>query len=333
MTRADREAERYSSAQANTLSDRGKQYLAAVRGIDSRLLRQFITVVECKSFTVAAHVLNVTQPALTKSIQKLEQRLEVKLLERGHNSVEPTRYGQVLASRAKLVELEIAHAVSEIQALKGGHQGSVNVGIAFALVNHLPKAILAMQQKRPNVAVRVSVDVMDPLLAGLLAGDLDVVCTPMEFPTYPDIETEPVMDCEHVLVAGSAHPLADSIVIEPPQLLAYPWVTFARGHMGTSKIGSVFAANHLPPPSAAITVSSLEIMFSVLKQSNHYVAAVPATLVANALAAGLVVLPFNAPFWRVRLYIAYRASTHPTQAVISMIECLRATFNLQPDGR
>ncbi|MCC6473872.1 MAG: LysR family transcriptional regulator [Burkholderiales bacterium] len=299
------------------------RYRAGIKGLDSRLLRQFLAVVECKSFTLAAQALHVTQPALTKSIQKLEQRLDVKLLERRRNGVEPTRYGQVLASRAKLVELEIAHAVSEIQSLRGGHQGIVNVGSAFALINHLPRAILAMQRRQPNVAVRVSVDVMDPLLASLLAGDLDIACSPIEFPSYADLETEPLMEHEHVLVARREHPLAGSARIEPRQLVAFPWITFARGHMASSKIGSVFAANRLPPPNAAITVSSVEIMFAALRHSD-YVAALPDTLAGNAIAGGLVVLPFQAPFWRVRLYLAYRRSTHPTAAMTSMLECLRS---------
>jgi len=325
MARTGRSTERDPPGRTALFPDEGQRYLAAVKGLDSRLLRQFITVVECRSFTIAADMLHVTQPALTKSIQKLEQRLEVKLLERHHNAVEPTRYGQVLASRAKLVELEIAHAVSEIQSLKGGHLGTVNIGIAFTLINDLPGAILSLQQKQPNVTVRVSVDVMDALIAGLLAGDLDVICTPMEFPPYPDIEAEPLFECEHVLLARNGHPLADGANVEPRQLLAYPWITFARDHMGTSKLGAVFAANHLPPPNAAITVSSLEIMFAALKQSN-YLAAVPEPLMANAAADSLVLLPMKQSFWRIRLCMAYRRSTHPTQAINSMIDSLRSVF-------
>ena len=234
MAPTKRRMELSQSGRPMLLPEAGERYAAAVKGLDSRLLRQFIAVVECRSFTVAAEVLHVTQPALTKSIQKLEQKLEVKLLERHHNAVEPTRFGQVLAIRAKLVELELAHAVSEIQSLKGGHLGTVNVGIAFALINYLPRAILAMQQQQPNVRVRVSVDVMDPLVAGLLAGDLDVICTPMEFPAYPDIEAEPLFECDHALVARSGHPLAGGAAVLPGQLLAYPWITFARDHIVTS---------------------------------------------------------------------------------------------------
>ena len=302
----------------------GEPLVTMVKGLDSRLLRHLLAVVECKSFTLAAQALHITQPALTKSIQKLEHLLGVKLLERHRNMVEPTIYGQILTRRANLVELELAHAASEIQSLKGGHMGTVNIGIGPTFLNYLPKAVLALQQKRPNVRVRVLINPMNPLIGGLLSGDLDVICTAMEFPAYPDLEIVPLFEAEHVLIANAAHPLAGGTV-EPSQLLAYPWITFSQDHIGASRIGSFFAANHLPPPNVAVTVSSLELMFAILRESD-YLAAVPSPLVANAQATGLAELPIRSSMWRVQLCIAHRRTSHLTPSIRETIDTLRSVF-------
>ena len=70
--------------------------------IEFRHLRQFLAVVELKSFTAAAEKLHMTQPALTRSVQQLEDRFGVKLIERGAKSFELTPFGRTLAERARL---------------------------------------------------------------------------------------------------------------------------------------------------------------------------------------------------------------------------------------
>jgi len=52
--------------------------------------------------------------------------------------------------------------------------------------------------------------------------------------------------------------------------------------------------------------------------------------VVDALAGGLIVLPIKVPFWRIRLCMAYRRSTHPTPAINSMIDCLRSSLKSPP---
>lgn len=295
------------------------------RSLDTRLLRHFLAVVECKGFTTASEILHITQPALTKSVQKLEQRLGVTLLERHRNLVEPTRFGQILATRAKLIELEFAHALSEIQSLKEGMMGTVNVGVGAGFVNFIPKAILTLQQERPNVKVAVSVSVMDSLLAGLLSGEFDIICTALEFPTYPDIAKEPLLEGGNSLVVRADHPLIRGQIVEPRELLAYAWVTFFRDAMGMSRIGSYFAANHLRPPKIAVTAGSTDVMFAVLQQSD-YIGSIPSALMPMAEAKGLARLAIRGSLYQVSLGIAYRRDTRPTPAISTFIEILRAHF-------
>ncbi len=70
--------------------------------IDSPLLRHFLGVYERRNVTASAEALHISQPALTKSIKRLEEDLDVRLFERRPGGVETTRYGHVLGRRRYL---------------------------------------------------------------------------------------------------------------------------------------------------------------------------------------------------------------------------------------
>jgi DNA-binding transcriptional LysR family regulator len=293
--------------------------------VDKRLLRNFLSVIECKSFTTAAAALKLTQPALTKSIKTLERIIGVTLLDRQHGSVVPTRYGEALATRAKLMELELAHALSEIEALRGGFTGVVKVGVGPSFIGYIADVVLALQLHRPNLMVNVTVDIMDSLLAGLIGGTFDVICTSLEFASFPDIEKLQLLEGDNFVIASPAHPLASRNVVEPKELLVYPWVAFSKDNMGTSRMGAVFAANRLRPPAIRTTANSAEFMFDLLMKSN-YLASIPSLLMPVASAAGLVRLPIHGPFWRVMIGIAYRKTTCPSIAVNEFISVCKTLF-------
>ena len=103
---------------------------------DTRLLRHFLAVFEHRNMTAAARALHITQPALTKSIRRLEEELDVHLFERQPSGVEPTRYGHVLARRA-IDELGRAFPIRVDPAhIKLSETGHERVPVALAIHCH-----------------------------------------------------------------------------------------------------------------------------------------------------------------------------------------------------
>lgn len=289
------------------------------------LLRHFLAIIEFKSFTAAAEALRLTQPALTKSIKKLERIIGVTLLDRHHSNVFPTRYGEALASRAKLIELELARALYDIDALRGGLTGVINVGVGPSFIGHVADIILALRDRRPDLMVNISVDIMDSLLTGLIGGTLDVICTSLEFPSYPDIAKVPLLEVSNSVIASKSHPLAGQDTVEPKQLLAYPWVAFSKDNMGISRMGAFFAANNLRPPAITTSISSAEVVFDLLRKSD-YLAAIPSLLTPIARSNALVEISTKAPFWRVMIGVAYRNTSNPPIAVREFINVCKRHF-------
>lgn len=292
---------------------------------ESRQLRHLLAVVECKGFTRAAEKLNLTQPALTRSIQLLEERLGARLIERTPKSFSLTRFGQIVVARAQFIEIEFYQTISEINALKTGYSGSLSIGVGPSSISYLAPAISAFQKQRPNVKVKIIVESMQENLRALMDGELDVICTALQFPKHNKLAVEKLAEIRNVIVADECHPLTRQVRVEPEALLHYPWAVFANDQMGYERIGAYFAANDLDPPEPAIETNNIGTIFSLLKEGN-YLASAPSILLPEARKAGLDEIKISGSFWSISFGVAYIKSVQPPPAVTSLISALRSRF-------
>ena len=291
--------------------------------IDFRQLRQFLAVVELKSFTAAAEKLHMTQPALTRSVQQIEERFGVKLIERGSKSFKLTPFGHMLAERARLIEQEFAHIDLEMAALKSGETGTLRIGTGVSAIGYLPNALAAFREQRPNVCVRVTVDSMDSNVAALLRGELDLICTAIEFPRHPTVKSERLLEVGNVVIASQSHPLSDSGTLTAKDLHAYPWATFSNDELARARLGAYFAASELDLPRIGFETNDLEILFSMLARSD-YLASVPALVLDVARVRGLKTLRIKGSFWSIGLGYAHMRTAYLPSALSSFITTLRA---------
>lgn len=292
----------------------------------SRLLRHFLAVVEHKGITSAADKLHISQPALTKSIHQLEISLGVSLFERLPTGVVPTPFGEILARRARLMDLEYRHALAEIHAIKGGTGGTISIGAGPVwMVQILPPIVVEFTRHQPKVKVKLRSGVIDTLVPALLGGELDVICASLDFPRHPEIVKEHLTDLRHCLVARAQHPLAQGREIEPKALLNFPWLALANDYVGNSRVNSFFAANELDPPRIAVETTSTSGMFSLL-QSADFIVNLPTLMLPYAEAVGLTRLAVRGTLWDAPAGIAYRMVKSPVPAVNSFCALLRSHF-------
>ena len=157
-------------------------------------LRSFLVLAQHLHFGEAAGALHVSQPALTKQIQKLEAKVEGPLLVRGYRRVTLTPAGEIVRERAQTL-LREAEMVEEITRLAvQGKAGLVRIGFGIAsLAAGLPDILTRFRQRFP--AVRVSMrDMSTPdQIEALGHGTIDVgfVRLPVE---HPDLVTVPVLE-------------------------------------------------------------------------------------------------------------------------------------------
>ncbi len=292
----------------------------------SRLLQHFLAVVDNKGISAAAAALHITQPALTKSIRQLEDILGVTLFERLPTGVVPTRFGEILARRARLMQVEYRHAVAEIAAIKHGTGGAINVGAGPVwAVRILPPIIAAFCRQQPKVKVTLRTGVIDTLVPALLGGELDVICASLDFPAHPEFVKEHLVEFKHVMVARAEHPLAARREIAAAELLDYPYVALANDYVGRSRLGSFFAANALQPPCISVETSSISAALNLLREDD-FILNIPTRMLPYAEQFGLRRLAVRGTLWDGPAGIAYRASQSPAPAVSAFCALVRAHF-------
>jgi LysR family transcriptional regulator, regulator of abg operon len=95
-------------------------------------IQAFVAVIKAGSIHAAARDLDISQPAVSKSLRALEEELAAPLLIRSINGVEPTDYGKVFYQRAQIVIDELRKAHEDVVQLRGKLEGSLTVAIAPA---------------------------------------------------------------------------------------------------------------------------------------------------------------------------------------------------------
>jgi len=174
--------------------------------------RHFALIAEHGTFTRAARHAHLSQPALTASIQRLEEAFGARLLHRDRTGTSLTAAGHVLLPRAKQILAAVGDARRAVAEVEGLEAGEVRLGAgATACTYLLPPTLSAFRATHPGVRFRLreatTADVLDALERGEI--DLGVV-------TFP--EGEPWIDDSLILVAAPGLATKDA-----------PFVTFARG--------------------------------------------------------------------------------------------------------
>jgi DNA-binding transcriptional LysR family regulator len=290
--------------------------------LDSNLLRCFLAVLEHRKLTTAAQELCVTQPALSKSLRRLETELGVPLFERTPAGMVPTDYGIALGQRARLIDLESRSARAELQVLREGGVGSITIGIGpMWSVYGLPEAIGDLVRQQSRLRVKVVSGVLDTLLPQLLKAELDVVCVALDFPEHPNLVKRRLIESEHVIVASRAHPLAGLSNVRPEDLLDYPFVGLVNDYAGLDRMEKYFALHGLPSPGAAVEASSLEMLLSLLAVG-PFVASMAVELLDRGERLGLKRLAVDGSFWRFEAGLVYRRSSQATRLVETLARVL-----------
>jgi LysR family nitrogen assimilation transcriptional regulator len=122
-----------------------------------RQLRYFVKIVDAGSFSRAASVVHVAQPALSQQVAELEERFGVMLLQRSARGVRPTAAGEILYTEASAILHQLDQLPNAIRPDSGEPEGIVSLGFAISLAPKLVGGVLEECRTRlPKVTLRMS---------------------------------------------------------------------------------------------------------------------------------------------------------------------------------
>jgi DNA-binding transcriptional LysR family regulator len=276
--------------------------------MELRHLNHFLAVLESGSLGRAAKTLGISEPALSKSIRRLEELLQVRLLDRGPRGMTPTVFGESLAVHARLVQSEIGRALDVLGELKGTGRGVVRIGArpSFGAII-LPQAIARLGAEHPGVRVHVREGKPDNLIREVMYGDLDfAVVTIAEAALDESLVQEPLTDSPVAVVARRDHPLQARSPVPLAALRDYPWVTTPRPHSARQKLEQLVAEHDLGPIEIAAESDSVLFLMAYLRASDALSFFPRALAEAAGADSGLRALTVEGMEWRRQLGIVRR---------------------------
>lgn len=191
-------------------------------------LRYFLKVAERQSFTRAAEELQMTQPALSRSIARLEEEIGQPLFERQTRVVLLTDAGRLLQTRAEQILALIDDALAEIT--DDGESGRVRVGAIPTIAPFfLPSVLRMFRDHHPRAAAIVFEETTDRLLHRCSQGEVDLAILAAPVPKQY-LEVEPLFEEELLLVLPADHRLADKKQVAAADIQHEPFVLLHETH-------------------------------------------------------------------------------------------------------
>lgn len=294
--------------------------------INLRRLRAFVTVAQLRSVTAAARELNMTPPAVTKSLRELESALSIELFRRTSTGMLLTPAGETFRLHAERALSEIERGRNEVALLMGGVGGRVAVGAtAEAAIVVLPLALGRLIERRRQIEVTLSGGTFEMLAREVRSGSLDFLLG-----VAPDegvggnLVAEPLYSDELQIVARPGHPLATHENLTLAECLRFRWIQSASGGPLPHLMLRSFKEAGLEPPANSIVVEPLSSMRGLL-QHTDLLAAVTRVRLREELELGqLVSLPVSLPNTQHVVSIVRREETYLTNWAKELISLLRS---------
>jgi len=222
--------------------------------ISMRQVRAFVSVAHLKSFTRAAALLHVSQPALTVQIRKLEERLGLRLLDRNSRTVDVTRVGRELLPVFQRILRELDSVIMDTRELATQRHGVVRIAAlpSFA-AGLLPPIISRFRRSNPRMSFVVRDVIASRVNASVRSEEVDIGITGGEL-SDPDLEIVHLAHDQMHVVFPSRHPLERKRGITLEDLAELPIVLMDSETSVRSIVDGAFvAAGRLPIPACEVT--------------------------------------------------------------------------------
>jgi LysR family nitrogen assimilation transcriptional regulator len=218
--------------------------------MDLKQLEYFVRVAELGSFTRAAQVLGIAQPALSRQVRLLEVELRQNLLVRNGRGATPTEAGQLLLEHGRGILHQVERAREELSRVRTGLAGKVAVGLPPSIARVLTVPLThAFRQKLPQAQLSISEGLSTAMQENLQSGRLDIALLYNPSPLQ-GLEYTPLLQEELVLVQPRPPGLAEDPPPPPVPLKALadmPLVIPSRPNAVRMRIESALAELQAKP--------------------------------------------------------------------------------------
>ena len=249
--------------------------------MEIRHLKYLMAVGQELHFGKAAEKLFITQPALSRQIQQLEEEMGVKLLERNKRNVALTTAGAYLMGEAEYIINHLNQVIDATRRKAKGEEGEVRVGfVGSAMQNVIPDVLVKLSDQYPKLHTSLDELSNKEQLSAIIHDRLDIGFVRMER-VPADFEQQVVFEDSFSLVVPADHEMDESRFENLKQLRDEQFILFSHEYSQEyyENIMSIFADHGFEPNVSHRSVHANTIFRLVEKHLG--VAIVPSALASG----------------------------------------------------
>ncbi|WP_028610831.1 LysR family transcriptional regulator [Paenibacillus harenae] len=189
-------------------------------------LQYFRTVARMEHMTKAAQELRIAQPALSKTIARLEKDVGVPLFDRDGRQIRLNPFGKAFLNKVDAALTLLEEGQKEVSDLAGLEHGSIH--LATSTLDRLSEPLKAFLSLHPTVNFRITQASLSEMAHLMEAGEVDICFTPMPM-ERPDFSAVTVLNEEVYLAVPPSHRLAGHSSVLLNDIADEPFIGYKEG--------------------------------------------------------------------------------------------------------
>lgn len=260
-------------------------------------LRHLIALAEHQSFRKAADALFLTQPALSRSIQALEEELGVKLIDRIGRKNTLTAFGHQVEAGARRILLETKELQRGVDLLKSGDLGSISIGYGSGPAAVLEIAFFRyMANHHHRVLVKTARGATELLIQSLRTEQLDIVVVDRRvLAGSDDLRIEPLSPLRGGFLCRAGHPVLSESPIDLAVLQKYSNATTPLSPEVGRSLAEALGANAHPDRLMTMVSQDIRALLEVVETTDTIFFGILAAANEQLAAGRLVEIPTQPP--------------------------------------
>src|SRR5262245_36328008 len=302
--------------------------------MELRDIEYFEEIAEQRHVGRAAERLGLSQPALSKSLRRLEDALQVKLFDRNSKGLELTAEGSLLLARARELRLSLRNVAREVTDVSQGRAGHLRIGVGPVVPTRLiSNALARLLIEAPRVTARVTISDADEIIPALRKGELDLNINIMHATPPEGLCYVQLYEDEFVVCASRTHRLSGRSKVSLDELSGQRWALSEPVLPTQQRLRQAFDEHGLPPPRVALESRSLTVRLQAVASSD-LLAYASRRMIERFVAHGhaLTVLPVHELVWRRPVGAIHRNEPYLHAAARRFIDILKACSSEHRSG-
>ncbi len=282
-------------------------------------LKIFYLSVKCGNLSAAARALCITQPAVTKGIQRLQEHYEIKLLNRFGKKLALTDAGKALYVIAeKIFDLE-RHAEESIRDFQQQKKGHIRIHASESFgAYYLPSIINVFSKSNPNIRISATILPSEQVVENVVAlnNDLGFISYPIE---HKKALIREILEDSLVIIVPSDHPFSRKKYLTPRDINGQKMIINEKGSTPQRVIAEFIKKNKISISIPMELSSNRAIKKAVEDKAG--IALISRNIASEEIQTGrLIAIPLSDKAIKRKFYLVYHKDKYISDSLKRLIE-------------